>query len=645
MEDRLLLTATLGPGSLIQSTYGTPAHQGNFEAVLLEGHNLVHYWRDNADTNSQWQRDPFVISTQATGPGTLIESSYGPNHNNFEVVVPEGNTLVHYWRSQPGPWQRDPFVVSTQATGPASLIESSYGPNHDNFEVVVPEGGTLVHYWRSQPGPWQRDPFVVSTQATGPASLIENSNGNFEVVVQEGANLVHYWRSQPGPWNRDPFDVTTAATGAGCLIQNSNGNFEVVVQEGATLVHYWRAQPGPWQRDPYLISNTATSPGVIIQSTFGTPAHMGNFEVLAQEGNNVVHYWRDNGNTNNSWRRAHAVNPQIGFHIDLNVTGLSPTQTTILNEAAARWEQVVVGDLPNAVYAGKTVDDLLIDVSTASIDGPGGVVGRGGPDAFRSGSFLPYHAILVLDTADLATLESSGLLRDVILHEMGHDLGIGTIWAEKGLLTGAGGPDPRFTGAQATAAYDAIFGTTESSVPVENTGGPGTRDAHWRESVLGNELMTSFLNSTNPLSRITAASLIDLGYAVNLNAADPFTRPSSPSRVLQRQPTSAPIVSLPVGGAMNSAAGASNPGESLGTLAALTGTSLHREEPGKATDRVAYAQAEWFSTAMGRTLLPAVSSAGEADPGGPHRLRAPVYLGWGDLFMLGGLAGIPEAIA
>jgi hypothetical protein len=61
-------------------------------------------------------------------------------------------------------------------------------------------------------------------------------------------------------------------------------------------------------------------------------------------------------------------------------------------------------------------------------------------------------------------------------------------------------------------------------VPVENTGGPGTADAHWRESVFGNELMTGFVDAgANPLSRVTVGSMGDLGYSVNLTDADPYT--------------------------------------------------------------------------------------------------------------------------
>ncbi len=215
-----------------------------------------------------------------------------------------------------------------------------------------------------------------------------------------------------------------------------------------------------------------------------------------------------------------------GFAITVRVSGLTASQQAVFTQAADRWAQVIVGDLPNATYNGVAVDDVLIDASGVAIDGAGGVLGQAGPDRLRSGSLLPVHGVMQFDTADLAQLEATGQLFNVIVHEMGHVLGIGTIWQQKGLLTGAGGTNPRFTGAQATAAYNQIFGTT-GAVPVENSGGSGTRDAHWRESVFGRELMTGFLNSgTNPLSRVTAASLADLGYTVDLNAADAYTPPS-----------------------------------------------------------------------------------------------------------------------
>jgi hypothetical protein len=221
------------------------------------------------------------------------------------------------------------------------------------------------------------------------------------------------------------------------------------------------------------------------------------------------------------------TNPSSGFQITLNMTGLTTSQQAVFQQAAARWSQVITGDLPNATYRGIAVDDVLINASAVAIDGVNGILGQAAPDAFRAGSNLPYHGFMEFDSADMASLQQSGLLLSVILHEMGHVLGIGTIWSAEGLLQGAGSANPIFTGANATAQYNQIFGASAAGVPVENMGGPGTADAHWRESVLGNELMTGYANvGANPLSKITIGSLADLGYAVNYAAADPYSKPS-----------------------------------------------------------------------------------------------------------------------
>ena len=86
---------------------------------------------------------------------------------------------------------------------------------------------------------------------------------------------------------------------------------------------------------------------------------------------------------------------------------------------------------------------MIIDASGVGIDGAGGILGQAGPDTLRTGSLLPVHGVMQFDAADLAQLESSGQLVSVITHEMGHVLGIGSIWQQKGLLSGAGGSDPR----------------------------------------------------------------------------------------------------------------------------------------------------------------------------------------------------------
>ena len=140
------------------------------------------------------------------------------------------------------------------------------------------------------------------------------------------------------------------------------------------------------------------------------------------------------------------------------------------------------------------------------------------------------------DEDDLERIERSGDLDDLILHEMGHVLGIGLIWEELGLLRNpaseAEAPDTHFVGPLAIEAFDEAGGTSYSGakVPVENTGGPGTRNGHWRHGVFGMELMIGYADNTaarSPLSAITAQSLADLGYAVDAAAADPYRLPDT----------------------------------------------------------------------------------------------------------------------
>jgi hypothetical protein len=104
--------------------------------------------------------------------------------------------------------------------------------------------------------------------------------------------------------------------------------------------------------------------------------------------------------------------------------------------------------------------------------------------------------------------------------------GIGTLWES----TGTTGPETAncpYLGPNAKAEFFAISGC--DVVPTENTGvpGDGTFCGHWDEECMGNELMTGFLNSgtgENPLSRITVASLKDLGYVVDYTNVDSYTR-------------------------------------------------------------------------------------------------------------------------
>ena len=247
------------------------------------------------------------------------------------------------------------------------------------------------------------------------------------------------------------------------------------------------------------------------------------------------------------------VNPNPGdpFNIALRfLTNLTPSQQAAFNNAVGRWTQIIKQgfaektnvDIPaqcGPAFTG-AIDDLLIDVKVEAIDGEGGALGEAGPCLVRTDVKLTLYGRMRFDSADLAKLEADNQLELTILHEMGHVLGIGTLWDyERNLLNGAidgpqCGADPVFVGTNAVREWNALGGI--GSVPVENTGGQGTCEGHWRETLVDKELMTGFLDAgANPLSRLTIGSMEDLGYTVDYNAAEAFTLPKPGPQAQQNE--------------------------------------------------------------------------------------------------------------
>ena len=248
------------------------------------------------------------------------------------------------------------------------------------------------------------------------------------------------------------------------------------------------------------------------------------------------------------------------FNIDLLFTGAFTTdQRAMFKQAADRWESIITGDLLDMqspkfyetrdyVFLG-VVDDLLIEVKLEEIDGPAGAWGNAGTRDIRMQSFLPVTGIVRFDIADINDMSRIDFL-DTAVHEMGHVLGIGTLW-DIGFLQNPSleendepidpAPDTYFSGPLSIAAFNNAGGANYrgKKVPVENgeEWGAGSRDSHWRESIFGNEIMsTSGIRDVHePVSAITIQSLADLGYTVDVFQADPYRLPS-PGTASRRAP-------------------------------------------------------------------------------------------------------------
>jgi hypothetical protein len=249
------------------------------------------------------------------------------------------------------------------------------------------------------------------------------------------------------------------------------------------------------------------------------------------------------------------------YTVDVRIFGpaMPPVAAAMFTAAAARVRGAVVGDafdftfsardlasdcgvpeLPNSF--SETIDDVVIFASVGPIDGASRVLAFAFPCLIRGP--LPNRQTLIgvmkFDSDDLETMIARGNLTDVIQHEMLHVVGVGTLWNHpdyRTLVVGRGTADSRYVGTFGVAGCIAIGGAPvcPGSIPLENTGGSGTADSHWRDAVFFNELMTGFVNSRasvpvglmNPLSQMTIQSLSDVGYTVNTRAADEFIIPGT----------------------------------------------------------------------------------------------------------------------
>jgi hypothetical protein len=246
-------------------------------------------------------------------------------------------------------------------------------------------------------------------------------------------------------------------------------------------------------------------------------------------------------------------------------SGLTDEREEAFTDAAARWAQIIVEDLGNVAalpapgdlnppltefcdpeepdVAGLAVDDLLILAKVGAIDGPNGTLAFAGPALWRGSNSDPFQGTalgcMVFDVADIVSLENDGSFRDVVLHEMGHVIGIGTFWDGLGLLdySPQGGTPcrsiptanftqtPSFNGSNAQREFNNLGET--GNPPVEDEFGAGTQCGHWDE-----DFFQTYDWFYRPwyrisLSRMTVGSLEDLGYDVDYAQADPYDLPFS----------------------------------------------------------------------------------------------------------------------
>ena len=234
-----------------------------------------------------------------------------------------------------------------------------------------------------------------------------------------------------------------------------------------------------------------------------------------------------------------------GYDIDIVFMDdfLTDRQKGLVRRAADRWEQIIVGDVPAQSFTGQvklnnrftlegTIDDIRIFVSVRELDHINGNIGAVAYNL--AGGWPPYAGYIDLDPDGINDFQRSTIGEDilykVILHEMGHCVGI---YASKlrNFAIEYENFGWFFAGEKATAVFARIVGFDIPGVPLYSSNVRASNMSHWRDEVVGDELMIAgwFRPNRAPLSVITIAALEDLGYSVDYRMADDYYLPGSTS--------------------------------------------------------------------------------------------------------------------
>ena len=263
--------------SLLQGNGGTDPAQPDLLAVVrmspLPGDDVNGYLMTAVmdGTTKAWRWDSLTVGgklvTNITGQPALIQSNAG-QHGNYELFVPQGLRVAHYWRdndSNPPQWHEAPDAL------PAA-------PNIPGADVPVPVG--VAAFQGSYGG--NIEMVLRMRHSAGPSQAAGDYLEGRYRDARTGA-----WARLPILVDGKPIDGVTADP---AFLQSAAGNvgdFEMVVPQGLRLVHYTRANDlpgGPWQHRFDIVEPPSPElAGVtMIESNYGTDATHLNLELLAR---------------------------------------------------------------------------------------------------------------------------------------------------------------------------------------------------------------------------------------------------------------------------------------------------------------------------------------------------------------------------
>ena len=248
--------------------------------------------------------------------------------------------------------------------------------------------------------------------------------------------------------------------------------------------------------------------------------------------------------------------------IQFNVTLNDPFNydiSGIVWDAVHRWESIITTKASHISSMNLAIDISSLDVNVLGSASPTGYFSdsnqNGSWDAGEplviTGGNITFNESAIVDLRDSLRDDGNSTLYYVVLHEIGHVLGIGTLWSYFDSLTETyvDVSDNNlnkilYTGTNAVREYrNYMQNQSLVGLPIEDDGGSGTAGGHpeegfeWGTSLnnrfidgmlhdgLNDELMSGWSEGGTvvmPLSRITIGFLDDMGFGVDYSQADTY---------------------------------------------------------------------------------------------------------------------------
>ncbi|MYD92310.1 MAG: leucine-rich repeat protein [Chloroflexi bacterium] len=413
---------------------------------------------------------------------------------------------------------------ATDALAPGPARVAMRVPDGAPFEIRIPvsvQGGTPYQAW-----------FEVAAGDTVSAPVVIGSPAS-------GTGAVHVSFGQP-PGLPPRYYGLEVVPGSQMVLFAASDNRSPVYREAVPT--YWLqagGAPQPLPMEPYFSDPDGDSLAFAVETRDG--GVVGGrieggvlwMEPLGEGEAALVVTASDPEGLATSQRVAVQVAPAVDptrFNINLIFDpGFTEQQKAAMRRAADRWEEVVVGDLPDVPIEGYmdtlgehgprmagVVDDLVFH----SVWTPGNSITHAWKRGVREASGLAFYGGASYETG--ATRWSPGYLQRVAQHEMGHVLGLFPRSTRKFLVESGPPREWHFTGPLAVEAFKAAGGSAYDGpgVPMDSHG------VHWRRNVFGEEIMSS---AADVISAITLQALADLGHAVDLTKADEYRLPGTGS--------------------------------------------------------------------------------------------------------------------